>query len=120
MAGYRDRSSFDPNAYERQGPPLRPFNWVQWTGVGLIALATLLALAALVGDLGYGPRLFGKSPPPFFALPVIGMLLINSRRQPATDPAPELAAQRKRWLIITAVICALIIGAAAIIDIARS
>ena len=115
MSGYREHS-YDPNAYERPGRPLRPFNWVQWTGVGLMILGVVLALAHLAGAIGLIPQLAGKSAAPYTGLPVIGLLLIQSRREPAVDPAPELAPARKRWLIIVAVICIIVLAAAAIVD----
>ena len=48
MSGYRDRSNFDPNVSSDYGPPMRPYNWVQWTGIGLIALGTLYAIIFLL------------------------------------------------------------------------
>lgn len=114
--GYR-QSSFDPNAYERQGPPLRPFNWVQWTGVAVMALGLMIELAYLASRLGWIP-LHLKSAAPLPGFLVIGMVMINSRRQPYVDPAPELAAARKRWTLITVAICTAILGTALIIQFA--
>ena len=114
MAGYREHS-YDPSAYE-VGRPLRPYNKVQWTGLGL----QMLALAAYayyfateagwVPDLGVNTMMFG------LPLLITGMMLTYSRREGQTDLAPELAAARKRWLIITVVICVAILGAATILD----
>ena len=111
MAGYRDTSSFDPYAYPRYGKPLRPYNWVQWTGVAfaMLGIAGYLVYAAdRLGWLSLGWR----NPGPLVALPLIGVSLINSRREEVYDPAPELAAARKRWLLIILAVCFVVFGAA--------
>ena len=115
MAGYRDRSNFDPYGTPTYGRPLRPFNWVQWAGVFCMAVGLGIDLLYFTGRLGWSPRAIGN---PVFALPglMLGVALINSRREGAIDPAPELAAARRRWLIITIALCAVIIGAAIVID----
>ena len=41
--------------------------------------------------------------------------MISSRRHPNVDLAPELAPARRRWLLITTALCAVILGAATII-----
>jgi uncharacterized membrane protein len=111
--GYR-QTSYDPASYERYGPPLRPFNWVQWAGVGMMALGLAVGLAFIAGYFGLIPfRL--KSPAPITGFVVIGSLLINTRRQVLADPAPELAAERKRLLIITTALCVVVLGAATVI-----
>jgi hypothetical protein len=114
VSGYR-QSSYDPNAYERAGAPMRPFNWVQWTGVGLSAIGMLLAVAMIGAGLGVAWLAPFRNVPAVIPI-VVGSLLINSRRHPATDPAPELAPARKRWFTIILVICAIALGAAAVID----
>lgn len=53
--GYRTHQ-FDPNAYEEQGPPLRPYNWVQWTGVAIASVGVGLFAAYLLGKIGVLPR----------------------------------------------------------------
>ncbi len=119
MAGYRDTSSYEPFGQPNYGRPLRPYNWVQWTGVALAIFGVALDLAYFAGRLGWLPVQLGS---PSLAMPPIflGIALINSRREEITDPAPELATQRKRWLIITVAICAVILGAATAIEFARS
>lgn len=113
MAGYRS-SSFDPNASPRGGAPTRPFNWVQWVGVALIGIGTALLLAMIGADLGVAwLSSFGHAPAVFPIL--IGNLLIYSRRNPVPDLAPELAAARKRWLLITVAVLAVVLGIAAVI-----
>ena len=114
MAGYR-QSSFDPNAYQRYGKPLRPYNWAQWLGVVFAALGVLGYFAWAAEKLGWISIGFDE-PAPFISLPLIGVALINSRREVLDDQAPELAADRKRWLLIVLAICAAVLGAAAIIE----
>ena len=114
MSGYREHS-FDPNAYQRYGKPQRPYNWVQWTGV-FFAVCGVIAYALYAADrLGWISIGFDK-PTGFISLPLIGVALVNSRREELPDEAPELAASRKRWLVITVAICAAILGAAAAIE----
>jgi peptidoglycan/LPS O-acetylase OafA/YrhL len=87
MSGYREHS-FDPNHWERQGPPIRPYNWAQWTGVGLALLGAVIVLAYLAGRVGWIPE-YVESPMPGATLPLLGVALVNSRRQPIHDPAPS-------------------------------
>ena len=114
MSSYRQHS-FDPNAYEPPGPPMRPFNWVQWTGVGLGVLGLAIYAVYFAGRFGWTKELL-VSPMFGFAMLMFGVVLINSRRQPAPDLAPELAAARKRWLIIILAISGVMIGAAILIE----
>lgn len=115
MIGYRDRSGFDPGAYERTDPPLRPFNWVQWTGVGFVVLANAGLIAYFAGRAGLIPEWI-DSPVPVIVLAPLGSVLVNSRRRPSYDPAPELASARKRWLIIIVGLCFVVFGAAIALD----
>jgi len=113
MSGYRE-SSFDPYAGpSNQGPPVRPYNWVQWTGVVLVFAAVVLNVIFVGGSIGWWPKVL-SSPSIAISLPLFGVALINSRRQPSTDPAPELAAARRKWLAITVAIAAVILGVATI------
>ena len=113
MAGYRE-SSYDPLASPRYGRPLRPYNWVQWTGIGLIVLGLAIDTAYFAGRLGWIP----KGDLPLLTMPLIiaGVALVNSRREQFADPAPELAAARKRWLIIVTILCVVVLAAAVILD----
>ena len=114
MTGYRDTSTYEPfgTAY---GRPLRPFNWVQWTGVALVAVGLAIDLAYFAGRLGWIREPLDT--PTLAIVPlIVGVSLVNSRREELNDPAPELAQARKRWLIIIAAVCAVILGVAAIID----
>ncbi|WP_310467868.1 hypothetical protein [Sphingomonas sp.] len=115
MSGYRQHG-FDPNAQEQPGPPLRPYNSVQWTGVALAAAGLTLSTLDIGRQFGLLPRVIDDPSPWSFILLLLGVALIYSRRHPATDIAPELAAARRRWLIIVVTICAAILGIAAAID----
>ncbi len=115
MSGYRDSSNFDPYASPRYGRPLRPYNWVQWVGVALVLAGIALDLVYFAGRLGWLDR--PMATPTYAIAPLMfGVVLVNSRREELPDLAPELAAQRKRWLITVTVICIVILGAAAAID----
>lgn len=111
MSGYRDTSGFDPYASPRYGKPLRPFNGVQWTGVAL-------AIVGVAGYLVYAADRLGwlspgwRNPGAFIALPLLGVALINSRREELPDLAPELAAERKRVLLVVSLLCLVVLGAA--------
>ena len=114
MAGYREHS-FDPNAYEQPGPPLRPFNWVQWTGFALAMAGLAIYLVYFAGRLGWmTPLLDGTTLA--LVLTIAGVVLINSRRQPGTLVGSEQLARNRRVLLITVVICVALIGVAAIFD----
>jgi hypothetical protein len=98
MASYRD-SSFDPNAYQRPGPPMRPYNWVQWSGFGLALVGVAVFLAYLAGRAGWIRNPL-DSPTPGAGFLLIGSVLINSRRQPGSG---ELRSTSRRTLIAIAV-----------------
>ena len=112
MTGYRQHS-FDPNAGVReQGPPVRPYNWVQWTGVAIGLVGVAIDLVYLGGSLGMIPKLL-DSPSVGISLPLIGAALINSRRQPGE---PLTAERKRRALVIIAVAAAVcVLVAAAVI-----
>ena len=117
MSGYRE-SGYDPYDYPRYGQPLRPYNWVQWTGVGLVLVGLVIDVLYFAGRLGWLSRTVN---PQIAFLPIMaGALLVNSRREELTDPAPELAAARKRWLIIVTIFSVVVLGAATIIAFVRS
>jgi hypothetical protein len=115
MSGYREHS-YDPNAYEHPGPPLKPYNWVQWTGVAVGGVGAALITLDLLGRTGLIPHWIDDPSPAPFMLLVIGMVLINSRRGPATQVGSEQLEKNRRTLLITAAICALILGAAVVIE----
>ena len=114
MSGYREHS-YDPNASPRYGKPLRPFNWVQWTGVALGVVGLALYAAYFAGRFGWFRQEL-DSPMLGFAFLMFGVVLVNSRREQSYDPAPELAPARKRWMILTLVIVAAVLGAALVIE----
>jgi len=115
MTGYRDTSNYDPYASPRYGRPLRPYNWVQWTGVAFMVAGLALDALYFAGRFGWAAVRMNT---PMYALPplFLGVSLVNSRREEVPDLAPELAAQRKRWLLIITLLCVAIFGAALIID----
>ena len=115
MSGYR-QSSFDPAAYSQAGRPMRPFNWVQWTGVAFEAAALTIYAIFIAGELGYVRPMIDN---PVIAMAFLfpGIALINSRRYPPTDPVDVLQRDRnRRVLLITTLIIAIAIGAAAVIQ----
>ena len=85
MAGYRDTAGYDPYVYDRPGRPMRPFNWVQWIGVGIGCVGAALVTLDVLGRLGWIPQLIGELPPSTVMLLVIGVSLVSSRREPATQ-----------------------------------
>lgn len=109
MSGYREHS-FDPNAGGDYGPPMRPFNWVQWTGVAFALVGATIDLAYLGGRIGIVPKLL-DSPSIGVSLPLIGVALINARRQPGGAPTPETIRRRMVIIAIAFAICLLALGA---------
>ncbi len=108
---YRE-SSYDPNSYERPGPPLRPYNWVQWTGFALGLVGMAIALAYLAGRAGWirNPM---DSPTLAFPFLMFGSVLINSRRQPGSG---EVRSTSRRTLIaITVALVAFAVALAAVL-----
>jgi hypothetical protein len=115
MTGYR-QSSFDPNAFEQPGPPLKPYNWVQWTGIGFAAVGVAIILLEWAGKLGLIPRWIDDAGFAPVSLMLIGMVLINSRRAPSTQAGSEQLANNRRILILTVAICAVVLGATLVIE----
>jgi lysylphosphatidylglycerol synthetase-like protein (DUF2156 family) len=114
VSGYR-QSSFDPNAFEQPGAPLRPYNWVQRLGMTLALVGLVMTLARAAGEFGW------IEPLPIMHFPgsillIIGAVLVNSRRAPSTLVTSEQLARNKRVLVITVAICAVILGLAAAIE----
>ena len=119
MTGYRDTSNYDPYASPRYGKPLRPYNMVQWTGVGFAVVGIAIELAYFAGRLGW-IRDFKDGVMLGNMLVLLSIPLINSRREELPDLAPDIAAARKRLLLIIVLVCAVVLGAAAAIEFARS
>ena len=112
MSGYREHS-FDPNAYEQPGQPLKPYNWVQWTGVAFEVIGVGLFLAYVAGKIGWIDPVIGSGTG--FVPMMIGIMLVNSRREPSSLVTPEQQARNKRTLIIM-VVAAAVLGTATIIE----
>jgi hypothetical protein len=110
MPGYRE-SSYDPNTHERPGPPTRPYNWVQWSGVALGGVGAAIFMAYLAGRAGWirDPL---DSPMPGVGFLMIGSVLISSRRQGSGEV--RTTSRRTLWLISAALV-AFAIGLAAIL-----
>ena len=114
MPGYRDTSNYEPYGTTNYGRPLRPYNWVQWIGVGLVVIGLGIDAFYFAGRLGWTKAI--ATPTYAIAPLILGVALVNSRREELPDLAPELAEQRKRWLIIITLICVVVLGAATVID----
>lgn len=111
MTGYRDATTgYDPNAYEQPGRPLKPYNWVQWTGVALTVLGLGIFLGRLAADFGWIER--SAVPSLGFPAMIIGWVLINSRREPGSPAGSEQLQRNRRLLLIAIAVLALIFGAA--------
>ena len=117
MSSYR-QSSYDPDAYEQPGRPLKPYNWVQWSGVALGIVGAVLITLDVLGRLGWIPQWIDDPSPGSFTLLILGTVLVNSRREPDTLITEEQRARNKRTLLITAAICAVILGGALVIEFA--
>ena len=111
MSGYRDRSGFDPNAGGDYGPPLRPFNWVQWTGVASLFVGAAIMLAYIGGSIGVYRRLL-DSPTPGTAFVLIAIPLISSRRERGTLSAET---KHRRTIILAAALAVCVAVAAFVI-----
>ena len=114
MSGYRQHS-FDPNAYEQPGRPLRPYNKVQWAGIAIGSVGLVLTTVHLLGEIGWIPQWFDGSPPSFILL-LLGLVLVNSRREPSTLIDEGQRERNRKLLLITAAICAAILGVATVIE----
>jgi hypothetical protein len=118
MAGYRE-SRYDPYAYEQPGRPMRPYNWVQWIGVALVAAGIATLLAYFAGRAGWIQPLV-KQVQLSTALAIIGSLLVNSRREPGTQVGEEQLRRNRKVLLITILVCTVIGAAAILIEFLRS
>ena len=108
--------NFDLNEPQELGRPLRPFNWVQWSGVGLATLGGLAILAYFGGKLGWIPHWIDEpTPGPFMAM-MVGSLLINSRREPLPGVSEEQLRRNRKMLLITVAILAAVFGAVLVIE----
>lgn len=100
------QSNFDPLHVSSASRPKRPYNWVQWIGIGceVAAVGWLLAFAASeFGWLG----LHDLAVQPATAFAFLGFILINTRRE---EGVPITEAQRRRnaqwlWWTIAVLVC---------------
>lgn len=118
MSGYREHS-FDPNVYDQPGPVLKPYNWVQWTGVAVMAVGAGIILVEWAGKLGWLPRWIGDAGFTPVSVMLLGSVLVSSRRAPGTPIEEEQRARNKRTLLITIAVCAALLGAAMVIEFGR-
>ena len=109
MPGYRQHG-FDPGHWEPMGPPLKPYNWVQWTGVAFAALGIVGYLAYAADRLGWISLGLG-SPAPFISLPLIGVALLNSRREELTEEKRDEYREKLRRRTYIALAVALVAAA---------
>jgi len=94
------QSSYQPLAYDLQGPPLRPFDGKQKIGVAMVAAALLVFAYSLVSETGLVPPIHASTVPAA-PLSLIGMLLIHSRRRvipPEEQDAFRAKQRRDTWL----------------------
>ena len=108
MSGYREHG-FQPNHWEPMGPPIRPYNWVQWCGVVLDVVGVCVLLAFLAGRIGWIDK-YIDDPMLGVSFAIFGMVLINTRRHPV---APELREQAKRRTILALTVAVVVAVVAA-------
>jgi hypothetical protein len=114
MSGYREHS-FDPEAFERAGPPMRPYNWVQWCGVAFVGAAIATLILYFAGLVGLIAPLIEKVQLST-ALAMIGVVLIGSRREPGTWVGSEHLHRNRKIFLITIAVLAVVLVAAIIIE----
>jgi hypothetical protein len=108
------RSTYEPLASTGPGRPARPYDRTQRVGVGFMILGLILLGLQLAGIFGVA-ALASLKHVPVVLLTTLGVLLINSRREPIVDPAPELAQARRKWLVIVGAACGLLLGLALVL-----
>ena len=96
---YRE-SGFDPNAYPRYGPPLRPYNWVQWCGLALVLIGIGVDLLYFAGRFGWTRQRI-DSPALAMSPIILGAILVNSRRE-ILPGGPRSPSRRTLTLIAIA------------------
>jgi hypothetical protein len=111
VSGYREISSYNPRE-PRPGAPARPYDRVQWIGVGVGSLGLFVLLADIAGRFGWIPKPFDDPSALITAFTVLGTVLVSSRRGPAPDLSDPEVAARRRWALAGALVLAALIGAA--------
>lgn len=112
MGAYR-QSDYKPNHWEPMGPPIRPYNMVQWCGVGLFLVGVAVFLVYVAGRFGWIDKMI-DDPMLSTSFMMFGVVLINTRRHPV---APEDRDRIKRRTILAftvAVVVAVIAAGIAI------
>lgn len=89
--------------------PMRPFNAVQWIGVGLVGAGIAVMLAVVAGRFGLVPTT-RDSLPMGTAFCVLGTVLINTRRE-AVPVTPETKRRRLIVIGIALAVCAIVAAA---------
>jgi hypothetical protein len=111
---------YDPFAASIPGRPLRPFNWVQWFGVGFESLAILWLLLHAAQQFGWLVLTWEVEVQPATLFALLGMPLINSRRE--TDTPIEDEEQRRldrKWLLGAAAFTGFVLAILLIAEFAR-
>jgi len=106
------QSSYDPRAWNPQGPPFRPYDAKQKLGLAMMLVGALLALAFLVGEAGLMARWKGGTMPGSL-LTLVGSLLLYSRRQtiaPEQQDAYRARQRRAAWWGLALAALAMLVG----------
>ncbi|GLR46522.1 hypothetical protein [Sphingomonas astaxanthinifaciens] len=93
--GYRQTTNYDPLFVTAKTRPKRPFNWVQWIGVGGEIAAVGILLWHLLVRL---EALHARDIPVQYGTlaALVGMTLINSRKEDVPEVEDDLQKKRNR------------------------
>ena len=112
MAGYREHG-FEPDHWEPMGPPIRPYNAVQWAGVGCFLVGIAIFLVYIAGRFGWMKPVIDE-PMMSTSFMVFGVVLINTRRHPVAPEDRDRIKRRTTITLIVAVVVAVIAAGLAI------
>lgn len=114
------QNHYDPFAASIPGCPLRPFNWVQWLGVGSETLAILWLLLHAAQKFGWLTLTWEVEVQPATLFALLGMPMINSRRE-ADTPIEDEEQRRlnRKWLLWTAALTGLVAAILLIAEVVR-